>query len=55
MYCVCLDAHNNYPISIEQVIEDIKNKINELYKEKIQKEKELKEYYENGLGYFEKH
>lgn len=26
MYCVCLDAHNNYPVSIEQVIEDIKNK-----------------------------
>ena len=27
MYCVCLDAHNNYPISIEQIIEDIKNDI----------------------------
>ena len=26
MYCVCLDAHNNYPVSIEQIIEDIKNK-----------------------------
>lgn len=26
MYCVGLDAHNNYPVSIEQIIEDIKNK-----------------------------
>ena len=26
MYCVCIDAHNNYPVSIEQIIEDIKNK-----------------------------
>jgi calcineurin-like phosphoesterase family protein len=24
MYCVCLDAHDNKPVSIEQVIEDIK-------------------------------
>ena len=54
-YNVALDAHNNYPISIEQISEDIHNKVNELYKEKIRKEKELKEYYENGLGYFEKH
>ena len=26
MYCVCLDAHNNYPVSLEQILEDIKNK-----------------------------
>lgn len=55
MYCVCLDAHNCCPVSIEQINEDIHNKINELYKKKIQLEKEQKEYYENGLGYFEKH
>ena len=26
MYCVCLDAHDNYPVSIEHILEDIKNK-----------------------------
>ena len=26
MYCVGLDAHNNYPVKIEQIIDDIKNK-----------------------------
>lgn len=35
MYCVCLDAHNNYPVSIEQVIEDIKNKKQELNERSI--------------------
>lgn len=30
MYCVCLDAHNNYPVSIEQIIKDIKNKKEEV-------------------------
>lgn len=54
-YNVALDAHNNYPVSIEQINEDIHNKVDELYKEKVQKEKELEEYYENGLGYFDRH
>lgn len=35
MYCVCLDAHNNYPVSIEQIIEDIKNKKQELNERSI--------------------
>ena len=35
MYCVCLDAHNNYPVSIEQVIEDIKNKKQKLNERSI--------------------
>ena len=26
MYCACLDAHNNYPVSLEQILEDVKNK-----------------------------
>ena len=26
MYNTCLDAHNNYPVSLEQILEDIKNK-----------------------------
>ena len=26
MYCVCLDAHNNYPVSLEQILADIQNK-----------------------------
>ena len=30
MYCVCLDAHNNYPVSLEQILEDVKNKIIEM-------------------------
>lgn len=29
MYHCGLDSHNNYPVSIDQIIEDIKNKINE--------------------------
>lgn len=54
-YNVALDTHNNYPVSVEEINEDIHNKINELYQKKVQKQKELKEYYENGLGYFDKH
>ena len=54
-YNVALDAHNNYPISIEEINEDIHNKVNKLYQKKIQKQKELREYYENGLGYFDRH
>ena len=38
MYNVALDAHNCYPISIEQINKDIINKIKEL---------QLKEYYNN--------
>ena len=26
MYCVCLDAHDNYPVSLEQIVEDVQNK-----------------------------
>lgn len=26
MYCVCLDAHDNYPVSLEQILEDVQNK-----------------------------
>lgn len=36
MYNVALDAHNCVPVSIEQINEDIHNKINELYKQKVQ-------------------
>lgn len=25
MYCVCLDAHNNRPVELNEIIEDIKN------------------------------
>lgn len=50
MYHVGVDSHNCYPVSIEQISEDIHKKVEELYKAKVQKEKELKEYYENGLG-----
>lgn len=35
MYNVALDAHNCIPVSIEQINEDIHNKINELYQLKI--------------------
>lgn len=55
MYHVGVDSHGCCPVSIEQINEDIHNKVQELYKEKVQREKELQEYYENGLGYFEKH
>ena len=26
MYCVCLDAHDNKPVSLEQIVEDVKEK-----------------------------
>ena len=26
MYCVCLDAHDNYPVSLKQILEDVQNK-----------------------------
>ncbi len=29
MYCACLDAHNNKPVSLDQVIEDMKDKVQE--------------------------
>ena len=32
MYCVCLDAHNNYPVSLEQILEDVQNKKMEMDK-----------------------
>lgn len=41
MYHVGLDSHNCYPISIDEIDKDIHTKINELYKEKMQKEKNL--------------
>lgn len=34
MYCVCLDAHNNRPVSIDEILLDIKTKVNEVKKEK---------------------
>lgn len=37
MYSVGLDAHNNFPVSIEQVIEDIKNKKDEINKEEAKR------------------
>lgn len=55
MYHVGVDSHDCYPVSIEQINEDIHDKVNELYKEKVQREKDLKDYYKNGLGYFEQH
>ena len=36
MYCVCLDAHNNHPVSLEQIIEDIRQE-----KQDINNRKEL--------------
>lgn len=55
MYHIGVDSHDCYPVSIEQINEDIHDKVNELYKEKVQREKDLKDYYKNGLGYFEQH
>ena len=55
MYHVGVDSHDCYPVSIEQINKDIHDKVNELYKEKVQREKDLKDYYKNGLGYFEQH
>lgn len=55
MYHVGVDSHDCCPVSIEQINEDIHDKVNELYKEKVQREKGLKDYYKNGLGYFEQH
>lgn len=37
MYNVGMDAHNCYPVSIDQIIEDIKNKKDELNKEEYKK------------------
>ena len=34
MYCVCLDTHNNRPVSIDEILLDIKTKANEVKKEK---------------------
>ena len=33
MYCVCLDAHNNYPVELEQILKDIKEQKEFLDKE----------------------
>ena len=33
MYCVCLDAHNNYPVELEQILNDIKEQKEFLDKE----------------------
>ena len=33
MYCVCLDAHNNRPVSIDEILLDIKTKVNETKRE----------------------
>lgn len=55
MYHVGVDSHNCYPISAEEISKDIHDEVNKQYKMKVQREKEMKEYYENGLGYFETH
>lgn len=62
MYHVGVDSHNCYPISIEQISEDIHNKINELYQLKVQKEKnslkafeEFAEAYNSAIKYFDSH
>ena len=52
MYNVALDAHNCYPVSIEQIDMDIHEYIQELYKEQ---QHSKREYYENSLEYFERH
>lgn len=31
MYCACVDAHNNFPVSLDDVIIDMKNKTKECY------------------------
>lgn len=55
MYHVGVDSHNCYPVSIDEINKDIHDEINRQYKIKVQRAKEEKEYYENGLGYFECH
>lgn len=55
MYNVALDAHDCYPVSIEQINDDIHQKIQELYKERQYREAQEKEYYTSGLGYFDTH
>lgn len=54
MYHVGVDSHDCYPVSIEKIDKDIHKKIQELYTEKIKREKELENYYKYGLGYFDK-
>jgi calcineurin-like phosphoesterase family protein len=52
MYNVVLDAHNCYPVSIEQINDDIHQKVQELYKEKQYRDAQYKkEYYTSGLNY----
>lgn len=55
MYHVGVDSHNCYPVSAEEVSKDIHNEVNRQYKIKVQQAIEEKEYYENGLEYFERH
>ena len=60
MYCVGLDAHKNFPASIEKINEDIHSKVQELYKQKqtfntaaaIEK---FAKVYSSAMEYFEKH
>lgn len=33
MYCVCLDAHNCYPVNLDEAIEDMKQKVQECINE----------------------
>lgn len=57
MYHVGVDSHRCCPVSIEQINEDIHNKINKLYKMKQAREK-LLEYEmqkQEELDYFSKH
>ena len=62
MYHVGVDSHNCYPVSIEEIDKDIHEKINELYKEKVQSSKTLSkslesfsQAYHNAMEYFENH
>lgn len=55
MYHVGVDSHNCKPVSAEQISEDIHRKVQEIYTENQRRMKELEDYYENGLGYFERH
>lgn len=55
MFHVGLDSNNNSPVSLFTISALIHNKVDELYKEKQENLRAEKEYYENGLGYFERH
>ena len=55
MYNVGMDAHNCEPVSIEQIDKDIHEKVQECYKIKMEEERLQREYYDYGIGWFERH